>query len=93
MNTSLRHEPPKPNEANKPEGEREQNNFAKPEEQFMVQLENMSQKNEQSRVYTETNYNGSQLSHNINLQTILYPQQNYNRLQAKKTVETLSVIL
>ena len=53
MSTSLQREPTKPNESNKPEGEREQTKFAKPEEQSMVQLENMSQKNLQSRVYTD----------------------------------------
>ena len=44
MSTSLRHEPTKPNEANKHEGEQEQTKFAIPDEQSMVQLENMPQK-------------------------------------------------
>ena len=73
MRTSLRQEPTKPNKANKPEREQEQTKFAKPDEQFMVQLENMSQETN-NREFTQRPIAMARLSHIVNMhanQTVL----------------------
>ena len=66
----------------------EQTKFAKPDEQSMVHLENMSQKTN-NREFTQRPITMARLGHNGNLQTILYSQQNYKQ----RRVETLSLIL
>ena len=83
MTTSLRHEPTKPNEVNKPEREQEQTKFARPDEQSMVKLENMSQKND-NREFTQRPITMARPSHNVNLQTMLHLQPNCKQTKQSK---------
>ena len=53
------------------------------DEQSLVKLENMSQKTN-NREFTQRPIAVERLSHNANLETILYPQQIYKRRNRSK---------
>ena len=88
MSVSLRYKETEPNEANKPEREQEQTKFAKPDEQSMVQLENISQKTSNLKL-TKIICNGSPQS---NCKPANHTILATKLLSKNKMVETLSVI-